>query len=66
MVDECSETRIHGRLGWKAMPFARDDLDSNLVSIEGLDEEAIAGSGSGSLRPKQVLLHQSLRGQAVE
>ena len=48
------------------MPFARDDLDSNLVSIEGLDEEAIAGSGSGSLRPKQVLLHQSLRGQAVE
>ena len=50
MVDECSETRIHGlvydqhavgldclgweahRLGWKAMPFALDDLDSNCAS----------------------------------
>jgi hypothetical protein len=28
-VEECKETRIHGRLGWKAMPFAREDFDSN-------------------------------------
>ena len=35
MVEEWSETSIHGRFGWKAMPFARLDLDSNLVSIEG-------------------------------
>jgi hypothetical protein len=46
MVEECSDTRIHGLrggqrgtmqsrrvrrylLGWKAMPFALEDLDSN-------------------------------------
>lgn len=39
MVEECSDTRIHGLLGWKAMPFARDDLDSNLVNMDG--EEAM-------------------------
>ena len=27
-MEECKETRIHGRLGWKAIPFALDDLDS--------------------------------------
>ena len=48
MVDECSETRIHGlsegqqlqpegtqrvyRLGWNAMPLAREDFDSNCVA----------------------------------
>jgi hypothetical protein len=49
MVDECSDTRIHGLravsgvagtgdgrgylLGWKAIPFAREDLDSNYVAL---------------------------------
>jgi len=33
MVEEWSETSIHGRFGWKAIPFALDDLDSNFVSI---------------------------------
>lgn len=37
-MDECSDTRIHGRLGWKARPLAREDLDSNFVSMG--DEEA--------------------------
>lgn len=49
MVEEWRETRIHGRLGWKAMPFAREDLDSNLVSIEGW--EVMAGYGEGASAP---------------
>lgn len=36
MVEECRETRIHGRLGWKAMPFALEDLDSYERSISGV------------------------------
>lgn len=39
MVEECKETRIHGRLGWKAMPFALEDFDSNFVSIVGEELE---------------------------
>jgi hypothetical protein len=41
MVEECKETRIHGLLGWKAMPFALEDFDSNFVSILGEEEDAI-------------------------
>jgi len=33
MVELWRETRIQGRLGWKARPLAREDLDSNLVSM---------------------------------
>jgi hypothetical protein len=38
MVEEWRETRIHGRLGWNAMPFALEDLDSNFVSIPEEDD----------------------------
>ena len=48
MVEECKDTRIHGRFGWKAMPFAREDLDSNFVSME---EEAIVGDQEGAPAP---------------
>ena len=48
MVEECSDTRIHGRLGWKAMPFAREDLDSNFVSI---GEGFILGDQEGAQAP---------------
>lgn len=48
MVEECNDTRIHGRLGWKAMPFAREDLDSNFVSM---GEEAIVGDQEGASAP---------------
>lgn len=78
MVEECSETRIHGlylkiskcpqarglihlpyRVGWKAMPLAREDLDSNLVSIEG---EAIV---PGSARLSELERGESDQGEAV-
>ena len=36
-MDECKLTRIHGRFGWKAMPLALEDLDSNLVNMLGVD-----------------------------
>ena len=29
----CNDAHIHGRTGWKAKPFTRADLLSNLVSI---------------------------------
>lgn len=50
MVDECRDTRIHGRFGWKAMPFAREDLDSNLVSIVG-EEVVMVGCYWGAQAP---------------
>jgi hypothetical protein len=34
MVEECRETRIHGRFGWNAMPLARELLDSNCDMLE--------------------------------
>jgi hypothetical protein len=39
MVEECNDTRIQGLLGWKAIPLALEDLDSNLVNMLG--EEAM-------------------------
>lgn len=29
----CRLTRIQGRFGWKAMPLAREDLDSNCAGL---------------------------------
>jgi hypothetical protein len=51
MVEECSETRIHGRFGWKAIPFAREDFDSNLVSILGEVVEVMVGYWQGASAP---------------
>jgi hypothetical protein len=36
-------------LGWKAIPFAREDLDSNFVNIP--DEACILATGSGGGKP---------------
>ena len=33
MTPLCNEAHTHGRTGWKAKPFTRADLDSNLVNI---------------------------------
>lgn len=51
MVEECRETRIHGRFGWNAIPLAREDFDSNLVSI-GEEEEAIVDGLEGASAPR--------------
>lgn len=43
MTPLCNVAHIHGRTGWKARPFTRADLLSNLVSIG----EVFSGGGSG-------------------
>ena len=61
MVEECKDTKIHGRLGWKAMPFAREDLDSNFVSI---GEGFIVGDQEGAQAP-DIGRYQSYRNQCL-
>ena len=47
MTPLCSEAATQGRTGWKARPFTRADLDSNLVSmVVDVCEREMAADGS--------------------
>ena len=61
-MEECSETRIQGRLGWKARPLAREDLDSNLVSMGAVEAMVVEGERAVGAIGREPQLRQALAG----